>query len=156
MELLCRAVPARALLDQAVAASRDAASAAGLRLAVRGAVDDEVTADPERVALVLSNLVVNAVRHTGAGGEVALEASRTGDQVRFEVRDTGEGIPREYLDRIFDRFFRVPGRPSGGVGLGLYLVREVVQAHGGQVGVESVPGIGSTFWFTLPVAAPAG
>jgi NtrC-family two-component system sensor histidine kinase KinB len=153
MELQRRPVAARALLEEAVSAARDAAAAAGLRLTVRGAVDDLVSADAERLGLVLSNLVSNAIRHTVAGGEVALEASRVGDQVRFEVRDTGEGIPREYLERIFDRFFRVPGRRAGGVGLGLYLVREVVQAHGGEVGVGSEPGQGSTFWFTLPVAS---
>jgi two-component system, NtrC family, sensor histidine kinase KinB len=152
MELLRHPVAARALLDEALAASRDAAAAAGLRLSIRGSVDDEVAADTERVALVLSNLVSNAIRHTPAGGEVALEASLAGDCVRFEVRDTGEGIPREYLERIFERFFRVPGRQEGGVGLGLYLVREIIQAHGGEVGVESEPGQGSTFWFTLPVA----
>jgi signal transduction histidine kinase len=157
MELLRHPVPARALLEEAVEASRDAAGAAGLRLSIRGAVEDEVAADAERVGLVLSNLIANAIRHTGAGGEVVLEASRSGDRVRFEVRDTGEGIPREYLERIFERFFRVPGRGAGGVGLGLYLVREIVQAHGGEVGVESEPAKGSRFWFTLPVAAgPAG
>jgi NtrC-family two-component system sensor histidine kinase KinB len=153
MELLRHPVPARALLEEAVEASRDAAGAAGLRLSIRGAVEDEVAADAERVGLVLSNLIANAIRHTGAGGEVVLEASRSGDLVRFEVRDTGEGIPREYLERIFERFFRVPGRGVGGVGLGLYLVREIVQAHGGEVGVESEPAKGSRFWFTLPVAA---
>ena len=157
MELLRHPVPARALLEEAVEASRDAAGAAGLRLSIRGAVEDEVAADAERVGLVLSNLIANAIRHTGPGGEVVLEASRSGDRVRFEVRDTGEGIPREYLERIFERFFRVPGRGAGGVGLGLYLVREIVQAHGGEVGVESEPAKGSRFWFTLPVAAgPAG
>jgi signal transduction histidine kinase/HAMP domain-containing protein len=153
MELLRHPVPARALLEEAVEASRDAAGAAGLRLSIRGAVEDEVAADAERVGLVLSNLIANAIRHTDAGGEVVLEASRSGDRVRFEVRDTGEGIPREYLERIFERFFRVPGRGGGGVGLGLYLVREIVQAHGGEVGVESEPAKGSRFWFTLPVAA---
>jgi signal transduction histidine kinase/HAMP domain-containing protein len=152
MELLRRPVPARALLDEAVASARDAAAVAGIKLSVRGAVEDEVAVDAERVALVLSNLVSNAIRHTAASGEVVLEAALDGDRVRFEVRDSGEGIPGEYLERIFDRFFRVPGRGSGGVGLGLYLVREIVQAHGGQVGVESEPGKGSTFWFTLPVA----
>jgi NtrC-family two-component system sensor histidine kinase KinB len=153
MELLRQPVPARALLEEAVVASRDAAGASGLRLSIRAAVEDEVAADAERVGLVLSNLIANAIRHTGAGGEVVLEASRSGDLVRFEVRDTGEGIPREYLERIFERFFRVPGRGVGGVGLGLYLVREIVQAHGGEVGVESEPAKGSRFWFTLPVAA---
>jgi signal transduction histidine kinase len=72
--------------------------------------------------------------------------------VRFDVSDAGDGIPREYQDRIFERFFRVPGPRAGGVGLGLYLVRELVQAHGGEVGVESAPGQGSRFWFTLPLS----
>ena len=72
--------------------------------------------------------------------------------MRFEVADTGEGIPPEHQERIFEKFFRVPGAPGGGVGLGLYIAREIVQAHGGEIGVESAPGRGSTFWFTLPRA----
>jgi len=154
VELLRRPVRARSLLDEAVAAARDAAAGAGVALAVRpGEADEaEVAADPERVALVLSNLVSNALRHSPAGAAVTLATARAGQAVRFEVIDAGEGIPREYLDRIFERFFRVPGRQAGGVGLGLYLVREIVQAHGGEVGVESTPGQGSRFWFTLPLA----
>jgi signal transduction histidine kinase/HAMP domain-containing protein len=154
VDLLRRPVPARTLLEEALAAARDAASEAGIGLSLRGvaALDADVAADPERVALVLSNLVSNALRHTPRGGAVTLSAEPAADAVRFEVVDTGEGIPREYLDRIFERFFRVPGRVAGGVGLGLYLVREIVQAHGGEVGVESRPGEGSRFWFTLPLA----
>jgi NtrC-family two-component system sensor histidine kinase KinB len=72
--------------------------------------------------------------------------------VRFEVRDTGEGIAREHLERIFEKFYRVPGARSGAVGIGLYISREIVEAHGGAMGVESEPGKGSTFWFTLPAA----
>ncbi|HEX9289600.1 MAG TPA: ATP-binding protein [Anaeromyxobacteraceae bacterium] len=72
--------------------------------------------------------------------------------LRFEVRDTGEGIAREHLPRIFDKFYRVPGARSGGVGLGLYISREIVESHGGAIGVESEPGEGSRFWFTLPVS----
>jgi signal transduction histidine kinase len=73
--------------------------------------------------------------------------------VRFEVSDTGEGVPAEHQERIFEKFYRVPGARAGAVGLGLYLAREIVQAHGGEMGVESAPGRGSTFWFTLPLAA---
>jgi signal transduction histidine kinase len=154
VELLRRPVAPRALLADAASAARDAASSAGVALHVRAdGGEGEVAADPERLALVLSNLVSNAIRHTPTGGSITLAAAPAGQAVRFEVADTGEGIPREYLDRIFDRYFRVPGRRTGGVGLGLYLVRELVLAHGGEVGVESTPGAGSRFWFTVPLAA---
>ena len=73
--------------------------------------------------------------------------------VRFAVADTGEGIPQEYQRHIFDKFFRVPGAPSGGAGLGLSIAKEIVQGHGGEVGVESAVGQGSIFWFTVPLAA---
>jgi NtrC-family two-component system sensor histidine kinase KinB len=156
VELLRRPIEARTLLEEAVTAAREVAAGAGIALTIRAdAVTDEVAADGERVALVLSNLVANALRHTAREGSVSLGAVRADHAVRFEVADTGEGIPTEYLDRIFDRFFSVPGRRAGGVGLGLYLVREIVAAHGGEVGVQSRPGEGSRFWFTLPLA-PAG
>jgi signal transduction histidine kinase len=154
VELARRPVAARALLEEALAASREAAAGAGVSLQVRAdSCAVEVAADHERMALVLSNLVSNALRHTARGGAVTLAAEPAGAAVRFEVADTGEGIPPEYLGRIFDRFFSVPGRRSGGIGLGLYLVREIVAAHGGEVGVVSRPGEGSRFWFTLPLAS---
>jgi signal transduction histidine kinase len=71
--------------------------------------------------------------------------------MRFEVSDTGEGIAPEYHSRVFDKFFRVPDSRGGGVGLGLSICREVVEAHGGEIGVQSRPGQGSTFWFCLPL-----
>ncbi len=145
-------VDARALAEDAAAAARPEAQAAGVDLAVAfPAGPAEVTGDPERLQLVLSNLLANAVRHTPPGGHVEIRAVAKPDAVRFEVRDTGEGIAREHQDRIFDKFFRVPGTRSGGVGLGLYIAREIVEAHGGTIGVESEPGRGSTFWFTLPI-----
>jgi signal transduction histidine kinase/HAMP domain-containing protein len=158
VELLRRPVQARSLLEGAAAAARDSAAGAGVTVAVHPgqADEEEVAADPERVALVLSNLVSNAVRHSPAGATVTLSTAPAAGAVRFDVADRGEGVPREYQERIFERFFRAPGRASGGVGLGLYLVRELVQAHGGQVGVESAPGQGSRFWFTLPLADHEG
>jgi signal transduction histidine kinase len=108
-------------------------------------------ADRERAALALANLVGNAIRHTPEHGRVVITAVRDGDMVRFEVADEGEGIPAEYRARVFDRFFRIPGRPGGASGLGLAIARDVVIAHGGTIGVESADGAGSRFWFTLPV-----
>jgi signal transduction histidine kinase len=70
--------------------------------------------------------------------------------VRFTVTDTGTGIAREHHDRLFEKFFQVPADGPKGTGLGLYIAREIVRAHGGDIGVESETGQGSTFWFTLP------
>ena len=105
----------------------------------------EVIADPERIHLVLANMISNAIRHTAAGGTIELGACRGQSEIRFEVIDNGEGIPPEYQSRVFDKFFRVPGAAAGGVGLGLSICREVVEAHGGEIGLESTPGRGSTF-----------
>ena len=140
-----------ALLEGAAGGLRAGAEAEGIELAVTPEETPDVHADPERIQLVLTNLLANAMRHTAPGGRVEARVMPAGGAVRFEVRDTGEGIAREHHDRIFDKFYRVPGARSGGVGLGLYIAREIVQAHGGAMGVESEPGKGSTFWFTLPV-----
>jgi len=112
-----------------------------------------VLADPERVGLVFDNLISNAVRHSARGTDVTVRAQANGKQVRFEVADQGQGIAPEYRERIFEKFFRVPGTKGEGIGLGLYISREIVRAHGGEMGVASEPGKGSRFWFTLPVPA---
>jgi len=154
MSLEVAPLDAGGLLEAAAGSLRSAAEAAGVLLAVSPpATPLAVQADPERAQLVLTNLLANAVRHTPAGGRVEVQTSVAGELVRFEVRDTGEGIAREHQDRIFEKFYRVPGAHSGGVGLGLYIAREIVHAHGGEVGVESEPGRGSTFWFTLRLAS---
>ena len=114
----------------------------------------ELQADPERIGVVLANLLGNAVRHTPPGGRVVARVQRANDGARFEIQDTGEGIPAQYQERIFERFFQVPGSKRGGVGLGLYISREVVRAHGGEMGATSEVGKGSTFWFTLPATLP--
>jgi two-component system, NtrC family, sensor histidine kinase KinB len=156
MDLLVERLPPSALLAAAAEAQRPPAEAAGLSLAVNGLPEEvEVEADRERVGLVLSNLLANAIRHTPRGGTITLRAAAEGQAVRFEVEDTGEGVPAEHQERIFEKFYRVPGARAGGVGLGLYIAREIVQAHGGDMGVRSAPGRGSTFWFTLPRAAAA-
>ena len=144
---------AGALLGGAVDAMRSMAEGGRLALASEAPEQPlEVRGDPERLQLVITNLIANAVRHTPAGGRIEVSAREGQGAVRFEVRDTGEGIAREHLDRIFEKFYRVPGARSGAVGIGLYISREIVEAHGGAMGVESEPGKGSAFWFTLPAA----
>ncbi|MBI3304264.1 MAG: HAMP domain-containing protein, partial [Deltaproteobacteria bacterium] len=144
---------AASLVKAAIEAHRTVAEERGVQLSTTlPPVDGEVFVDPERVALVLSNLVSNALRHTPTGGQVTVCARPTNGWVRFEVTDTGAGIPKVYQQRIFDKFFRVPGAPVGGAGLGLPIAKEIVQEHSGEIGVESEEGQGSTFWFTLPLA----
>ncbi|MBI3782039.1 MAG: HAMP domain-containing protein [Deltaproteobacteria bacterium] len=115
-------------------------------------VEPGVLADRERIALVLGNLVSNALRHTPVHKSVQVRASSEGDTILFEVADSGPGIPPEYQRRIFDKFFRVPGGSSAGAGLGLSIAKDIVEAHGGTIGVKSAPDQGSTFWFTLKKA----
>jgi signal transduction histidine kinase len=155
IELHARAVDPVALAQQAVREAEAAARAGGVELTLEEPPRAlALQADPERIAIVLDNLLGNAVRHTPPGGRVEVRVRRTDSGARFEVQDTGEGIPPQYLERIFERFFQVPGSKRGGVGLGLYISREVVRAHGGEMGATSEVGKGSTFWFTLPASAP--
>jgi len=114
-----------------------------------------VYADAERLHQVLFNLVDNAIRHGRPGGRVSLSGANRDDRnVEVRVTDDGPGIPPEAVGRLFERFYRVDrarSREQGGTGLGLAIVKHLVLAHGGQVGVESTPGHGATFHFTLPV-----
>ena len=113
-----------------------------------------VPADAERVQQIVVNLVANAVRFTPPGGRVSVSATMEADQVAIHVVDTGVGIPADLVPKIFDPYEQAhQGR--GGSGVGLNVVRGLVEAHGGRVWVESEEGRGSRFTFTLPVAAPA-
>jgi signal transduction histidine kinase len=114
--------------------------------------DEEVFADPDRLELVFANLITNAVRHTPSGGSIEIRVLPNKEVVRFEVADTGEGIPKEYQAQIFDKYFQVPGGIRKGTGLGLAIAKNIIAAHGGEIGLVSEPGQGSTFWFTLPKA----
>jgi PAS domain S-box-containing protein len=112
-----------------------------------------VRADRAQITRVLVNLLNNAIRHTPPKGSVMLVVGADAAGIRFTVRDTGSGIPRDYLPRIFERFVQVPGATRGGAGLGLSIVRTIVQAHGGDINVESELGKGSMFTITLPYRA---
>lgn len=116
-----------------------------------------IEADAGRLNQVLSNLVMNALRHTPAGGQITLAAERQDDFVQIQVCDTGEGIASEDLPYLFDRFWRgdrARTHTEGvGSGLGLAIARQLIQAHGGQIAVESTVGQGTTFTLHLPLAA---
>jgi PAS domain S-box-containing protein len=139
------------LVESAIKGGRGAAAEDGIELTADSRLPEvRVLADHERIGHVFSNLITNAIRHTPSGGKVNLSAARIDGAVRFTVTDTGKGIPEEYKARVFDKFFRVPDAEPKGTGLGLYIAREIVSGHGGEIGMESEVGKGSTFWFTLP------
>lgn len=114
-----------------------------------------VWADARRLRQVLRNLFENALKYSPRGGQITVSCQVEGDQVQVSVSDQGDGIPPEYLDRIFERFFQVDGtstRKIGGSGLGLSIAKGIVEAHGGRIWAESSPGYGSVFRFTVPLA----
>ena len=154
VELDLAEVPVRLLVDRAVSGLRLQADEAGVALAVD--VPDglpDVVADPTRIVWVVTNLVANALRYTDRGGHVTVAAEAAGPHVEVSVADDGEGVPVEMQGRIFDKFVQVEGeRAVGGSGLGLAISKELVHAHGGTIWVDSAPGEGATFTFTLPAA----
>jgi len=112
-----------------------------------------IYADFERVTWVTNNLLSNALKYTKSGDSITISAKRIGNMLETSVKDTGDGIPSEYLDRIFNKFVQVKGHDieARGTGLGLAVAKEIVNAHGGEINVESEMDAGSTFRFTLPL-----
>ncbi len=151
-----RPVAPAELVDAVVGPLRVTASDRRVELVATAVAEPPCLADREGAVIALGNVVQNALRHTPEGGRITIDArpDAAGGTIRFEVKDTGEGIAPEHHARLFSRFYRVPGSPPGGTGLGLSITRDVIHAHGGEVGVESAPGAGSTFWFTLPCVLP--
>jgi len=142
-----------ALLNEVTAGYRSQAESAGIFLKVTVADDMPLLAiDPARIREVISNLVTNALRHTPRDGIVELSAERADNGAAVSARDTGQGIPPDQLDRIFDRFYRSPDSP--GSGLGLPIARSLVDAHGGSMTATSQPGLGTIIRFTLPSGSP--
>lgn len=116
-----------------------------------------IVADEDKVDQILTNLANNAIKYSPRGGVVTICALANGHGVRMSVSDQGMGIPKEHLAKVFDRFHRVDNRDTrevGGTGIGLYLVRHLVEAHGGKIWVESEVGKGSSFIFELPMCPP--
>jgi len=146
---------ANALIVEAVDTFQSAASARGLALeAERADCPLPATFDPERLLQVLVNLLTNAIKFTSEGGRIRVRGERAGDEVRISVSDTGVGIPGHLLEAVFERFWQVGTNDRRGVGLGLYISKRIVEAHGGRIWVESAMGQGSTFHFMIPVAGP--
>ena len=112
-----------------------------------------VFADPDRITQVMFNLIHNAVKFTPPGGKITISAYQDGNYIVFFVKDTGLGIPRKDLGRIFERFYKTDrARTSGGTGLGLSIAKHMVESHGGYIWAESEEGVGSTLNFSLPIA----
>lgn len=158
LRLDLRSVPAAELVAEAADRFRARAEERGVSLEVEAAPDAaDAETDRERIKHVFDNLVGNALTYTPRGGRIRLLARPGPDgYTRFSVSDTGPGIPPEHLPRLFERFYRVPGRSaSGGAGLGLAIAREIVEAHGGRISAENGVGGGATFTFSLK-AADAG
>ena len=145
-------VDVKSLMNEAAESATPLASAAHLTVAC--APPDKpisVATDRERVLQVFANLIGNAIKFTPKGGQISILACHENDVVRFTIADTGPGIPPEHLDHVFDRYWQAKSTAKLGAGLGLSIAKGIVEAHGGRIWVESPPGSGAQFNFTLPV-----
>jgi signal transduction histidine kinase len=147
-------------LAPAVAAALSAheMAAAEATIALHGGVGADlpaVTGDHDRIVQVLDNLVGNALRYTPARGSITIAAVPQGNELLVSVADTGAGIQPDHLAHIFDRFWQSDRTRRTGAGLGLAICKGIVEAHGGRIWATSVPGAGTTFFFTLPIAPDA-
>jgi PAS domain S-box-containing protein len=148
-------VPAGQMIADSVEAQRALATSASVELRLDVPVDlPALWADRDRLLQIFENLIGNAIKFTPPGGRITVGAAPGSGEVLFWVADTGAGIPAEDQPRVFDRFWQAQ-KGAGGAGLGLPIVKGIVDAHGGRVSLESTPGRGSTFSFTIPTAPVA-
>ncbi|MGH9887622.1 MAG: sensor histidine kinase [bacterium] len=138
------------MLDTTFSLFGERAARAGIALLAGKGSHREVSVDRERLLQVLSNLVSNAFKFTPAGGRVILSTEECGSSTKFVVEDTGSGISDDDVRHLFERYWQGRAKHRGSLGLGLYICGQIVNAHGGEIGVETRLGQGSTFWFTVP------
>ena len=147
---------AAALLVEVLDAFARAASEKGLSLELEDVAGPLLADfDHDRMFQVLVNLITNALKFTPRGGRIIVRGMRAGDELRLSVSDTGAGIPAPMLEAVFERFWQVSKNDQRGLGLGLYISRCIVVAHGGRIWAESAPGAGSAFHLAIPVDATA-
>ena len=137
------------MIEYAVNANKSAADHKNIKIDVDIDNNALVAADSEKTAWVLTNLISNAVRYSYENATIFVKAEKENDQIKFSVTDTGQGIQPQFLDKIFERYFRIPGTKKEGTGLGLSISKEFIEAQGGKIWIESEYGTGSTFCFTL-------
>lgn len=163
MQLDKTTVEVNSLVEASLRLLRSAISTKGLSLDENlGAELPRIEVDPARVTQVLTNIISNAVKFTPTGGRISVSSTLSPDSadfVRISVEDSGVGIARDHVDRVFDRLFQVRDEDGGssqkGLGLGLTIAHDIVKLHGGEIEVDSLPGIGSVFHVSLPIAKPA-
>jgi PAS domain S-box-containing protein len=155
LQLAIESVPIKPSFAEVFDCLRPLADKKCQTLVMQSSLDLSVRADATRFRQVLMNLVGNAIKFTPEGGKIELAAQQLGEVVRVEVRDSGPGIPAGEQQRIFEAFHRLQqsDKTSEGTGLGLAITRRLVELHGGRLGLESKPGSGSCFYFTLPITA---
>lgn len=143
------------LVVEAVEALQITATARGVSLALQGVQEPcLVEFDHDRILQVLANLISNSIKFTPKGGSIGVHWARAGASLEFCVEDTGEGIPAAMLEAVFERFWQVGKNDRRGLGLGLYISRCIVEAHGGNIWAQSTPGQGTRMYFTLPAGTP--
>jgi signal transduction histidine kinase len=147
-------LPALEVITDALKGQTPLASLASLELRLEAAPElPDIWADRNRILQVFENLIGNAIKFTKPGGRITLGATARAGEVLFSVSDTGRGIASTHLPHLFDRFWQAPGVERRGIGFGLAIVKGLVDAHRGRVWVQSSPGHGSIFFFTIPTTA---
>jgi signal transduction histidine kinase len=153
LRLETRPVDTPELVDEVISLLQPQARRKSIRITKNvGAAIPPAVFDRDRIAQVLTNLLDNAIKFTGSGGSIRFDVAQADDRIRFVVEDTGPGIAPEQIPHVFERFWQAKHSQYVGAGLGLYIARSIVHAHGGVIEVTSKIGQGSRFSFTVPVA----